>query len=218
MDATGSLSPESFWQKDSFHFIKAEEFEALGIDASDIPLGTFAALRHPSHLPSKFGGNAYGFGLVEVYDRLDPREIKLLQSVTFDNADEIKRHHRALNEIYAQIGLLIRFSRFGRPYYLIPVHLASNTLTHIKTKVNEITKIVGFHRKKYLKEYHDIGLLTHRDDLISRELSFRFKEHNFIPIDSFKNLQGMKQTLDLVILTRDLFEIILLENFIPPSQ
>ncbi len=218
MDATASLSPESFWQKDSFHFIKAEEFEALGIDPSDIPLGTFAALKHPSHLPSKFGGNAYGFGLVEVYDRLDPRDIKLLQSVTFDNTDEIKRHHRELNEIYAQIGLLIRFSRFGRPYYLIPIHLASNTLTHIKSKVDEITKIVGFHRKKYLKEYHAIGLLTHRDDLISRELSFRFKEHNFIPIDSFEKLRGMKQTLDMVILTRDLFEIILLENFIPPSQ
>jgi len=149
MDATVSLSPESFWQKDSFRFIKMEEFKDLGIDPVDIPLGTFAALKHPSYLPSKFGGNAYGFGLFEVYNRLDPKDIKLLQSITFDNTDDLRRNYRAINDIYAQIGLLTRFSSFGKPYYLIPVHLASDTLTHTRSKVNEISKIVGFHRKKY---------------------------------------------------------------------
>ncbi len=190
----------------------------LGIDPADIPLGTFAALQHPSHLPSKFGGNAYGVGLFEAYDRLKPEDIKLLQSVTFDNTEDIRNNYKGLNALYAHIGLLIRFSSLGKPYYLIPVHLASETLTHIKSKVNEITKIVGFHRKKYLKEYYDIGLVTHQDALISRALSFRFKEHNFVAIDSIDKLRSLNQTLDLVILPRDLHEIILMENFNPFSQ
>ncbi len=218
MDTTPSLSPKSFWQRDSFHFIKAEECEGLGIDAADIPLGTFPALKHPSHLPSKFGGNAYGFGFFEVHDRLDPEDIKLLQSITFDNVDDIRSNYQKLNEIYARIGLLIRFSSFGKPYYLIPVQLASHTLTHTKSKVDEIAKIVGFHRKKYFKENYDIGLVTHQDDLISRELSYRFKEHRFVTIDSFDKMQGLNQNLDLVILTTDLYDIILLEKFSPFSQ
>jgi hypothetical protein len=218
MTSTASLPPELFWQQDSFRFIKAEEFEQLGIDPADIPLGTFPAMKHPSHLPSKFGGNAYGFGLFEVYDRLKPHDIKLIQSITLDNPEDIKKHYRSLNEIYAQLGLLIRFSNQGKPYYLIPVHLASDTLTHIKSKVDEITKIVDFHSKKYLKEYHAIGLLSDPDDLISRELSFRFKEHNFVAIDSLEKLQNLNQPLDLIILSRDLFEIILLKKFSPLSQ
>ncbi len=218
MDTFPSLSPKLFWQKDSFHFIKTEEFEGLGIDPSDIPLGTFAALKHPSHLPSKFGGNAYGFGFFEVYDRLDPKDLNLLQSISFDNVDNISSNYRSLNEIYARIGLLTRFSSVGKPYYLIPVQLASETLTQTKSKVDEIAKIIGFHRKKYLKEYNNIGLVTHPDDLISRELSFRFKEHKFVSIDSFEKLRNMKHSLDLVILTKDLFEIILLEKFSLLSQ
>ncbi len=213
MAITASIPPELYWQKDSFRFIKAEEFEDLGIDPSDIPLGTFAALKHPSHLPSKFGGNAYGFGLYEVYNRLDPRDIRLLQSLTSDHPENIGKHYKSVNDIYARIGLLIRFSKQGKPYYLIPVHLASDTLTNIGSKVDEIAKIVEYHARKYLKEYHDIGLLTDSDDLISRELSFRFKDHNFIIIDSLARLQQLGRMLDLVILTRDLYEIILQENF-----
>ncbi|SPD72056.1 conserved hypothetical protein [uncultured Desulfobacterium sp.] len=215
MDLSTFFSPESFWQRDSFRFIKAEEFVKLGIDEADIPLGTFAALKHPSHLPSKFGGNAYGFGLFEAYDRLEPKDIKLLQSITFEEPENIGHNYKALNELYGRIGLLIRYTSLGKPFYLIPVHLASDTLTHIKSKVDEITKVVGFHRKKYLKEYHDIGLVSHMDELISRQLSFRFKEHNFVVIDSIEKLRDMTQTLDLVILTQDIYDIILMDKFNP---
>jgi hypothetical protein len=213
MDPTDYFPAKTFWQKDSFHFIKPEEFEALGIDQTDIPLGTFASLKRPSHLPSRFGGDAYGFGLFEVYDRLKQKDMKFLQSITLENPEHIKKHYKRLNELYKKIGLLIRFSRHGTPYYLIPTHLISNTLTHIKSKVDEITKIVGFHRKKYLKEQHEIGVLSNQDDLVLYELSFRFKEHRFVAIDSLEKLQHMNSTLDLFILPRDLYEIILMEEF-----
>jgi hypothetical protein len=218
MDPTDFYPTEISWQKDSFRSIKPEEFKTLGIDPADIPLGTFAARKHPSLLNSRFGGNAYGFGFFETYDRLKPKDLKLFQSITFDNQEDIANHYKNLNQIYKNIGLLIRFSKLGKPYYLIPVYLLSNTLSHVKSRVDEIAKIVGFHRKKYFKEYHAIGLLTHQDDLITRELSFRFKEHNFVILDSLESLQAPHQTLDLVILTRDLYEIIFMEKNSPVFQ
>ena len=218
MDPTDFYPTEISWQKDSFRSIKQEEFKTFGIDPADIPLGTFPARKHPSQLQSRFGGNAYGFGFFETYDRLKPKDLKLFQSITFDNPEDIANRYKDLNEILRNIGLLIRFSKLGKPYYLIPVHLLSNTLSHVKSKVDEIAKIIGFHRKKYFKEYHSIGLLTHQDDLITRELSFRFKEHNFVVLDSFESLQALHQSLDLVILTRDLYEIILMQKSSPFSR
>ena len=218
MGPSDSPPTEAFWQEDPFSFIKPEEFEALGIDVADIPPGTFAAHRHPSQLPSRFGGNAYGFGFFEVYSRLAPKEIKLLQSISFENPDEIKRQYREINEVYKNIGLLIRFSSHGRPYYLIPAHLVSNSLTDLKTKSAEISKIVEFHRRKYLKENYKIGLLIHADNLLINDLSIRFREHQFTIIDSLDKLRFQNETLDLVILTRDICEIIFMEKFIPHSS
>ena len=88
---------EAFWREDPFRSIKSEEFQALGIDPSDIPPGTFAARKHPSRFPSRFGGNAYGFGLFEVYDRLSSKEMDLIQSIGLESREEIKRNHRKIN-------------------------------------------------------------------------------------------------------------------------
>ena len=189
MEFTDSFPSEIFRQGDSFGFIKPEEFGSLGITPSDVLPGTFPARKHPAQLPSRFGGNAYGFGLFESYDRLSNEDIKLLQAISLANPEDIKRHYRKLNKIYKSIGLLTRFSSLGNPYYLIPVHLASNTVTHINSKVAEISKIVGFHRKKYLKEYHDIGLVTHQDDLLTGELALHFKEHRFVVLSSLEKLK-----------------------------
>jgi hypothetical protein len=213
MDPTNPFPTEISWQEDSFRFIKPDEFEVLGINPADIPLGTFPAMKQPTQLQSRFGGNAYGLGLFEVYDRLEAENIKLLHSITLDKPENIREHYRELNEIYKKIGLLIRVSSLGKPYYIIPAHLVSSTLAHIKSKVDEIAKIIGFHRKKYFTEHHSIGLITHQDDLIIQELSIRFREHRFEILDSFNKLRNINQTFDLVILTRDLFEIVLMDQF-----
>jgi hypothetical protein len=218
MDPTDVFPTEIHWQEDSFRFVKPDEFEVLGIDPADIPLGTFPALKQPAQLQSRFGGNAYGFGFFEICDRLKPDDVKRLQSIKLNNPEDIRQHYKELNEIYKEIGLLIRFSRLGKAYYMIPSHLVSSTLVHIKSKIDEITKIVGFHRKKYFTEHHAIGLITHQDDLIAHEISFRFKEHRFEILDSLEKLKDMSRTLDMVILTRDLYEIILMEKYTALSQ
>ena len=129
MTLTDSLPTEAFWQEDSFSFIKPDEFKALGIDEADLPPGTFAARKHPSQLPSRFGGNAYGFGFFEAQDRLKPEETLLLQSIAHETPEYIKKYYKEINRVYKQIGLLIRFSSLGKPYYLIPINLVSTSLS-----------------------------------------------------------------------------------------
>ncbi len=218
MSAIDTLPPETSWQEDSFRFIKPDEFKTLGIDPGEIPQGTFAALRHPSQLPSRFGGNAYGFGLFEVYDRLSPEDVEFLQSIAFENPESVRKHCRNINAVYEKIGLLIRFSSLGKPYYLVPANLVSNTITHIKSKVAEISEIISSHRKRSLKEHLDIGLLTQKDDLITQGLSFPLKDHHLMVLDDLEKLQEPAPDLDLVILTRDIYEIVLMYTFSPHSQ
>ena len=205
-------------KEDAFGFIQPEGYESLGIDPSDIPPGTLPARKHPSNLVSRFGGNAYGFGFFEVYDRRSPRDIKLLESVKPDNPEHAARFYKELNRIYGSIGLLIRYSRAGIPYYLIPFSLVAASLSSIRNKANEIGKIVDFHRRKYLQESHRIGLVTQAEDLLVNELSLRFKEHEFILLDTFEKLStAEKDPFDLVILARDLYEIVFMERFNLPS-
>ncbi len=206
---------ETFWREDPFKRIKPQEFEALGISPSDIPPGTFAAQKHPSHFPSRFGGNAYGFGLFEAHNRLTPKEMDLIQSISFDSPEEIRRNHRKINRIYKNIGLLIRFTDQGRPYYLIPHHLVLSSLATLKSKADEISGVINLHRVKHLKESQHIGLLTRSDDLLINELSVRFKEHQFVVIDTIHKLRQFTDALDLIILPTDIQDIILTEEFFP---
>jgi len=54
----------------SYQIVRPEEFASLGIDPQDVPVGTFVAKDHPPFLASRFGGNAYGMGIVEQRDKL----------------------------------------------------------------------------------------------------------------------------------------------------
>jgi hypothetical protein len=218
MNLQGTSRKDTLSSRDFYRMIRPEEYDELGIDPSDIPLGTFPALKHPSQLPSTYGGNAYGFGIFESHDRLSQTDIKFIQSISFDNPDEVRHHYRDLNELYRKTGILIRISSKGRPYYLIPIHLVSSSLSHIQSKLNEIAKIITFHKKKYLKEQYDIGLVAQQDDFVVRELSLRFKEHRFFVLNSLKSLTALEQPLDLVILTQDILAFILTEIALSPPK
>ncbi|RLB82750.1 MAG: hypothetical protein DRH15_05895, partial [Deltaproteobacteria bacterium] len=215
MNPENYVPGNGFPTRDTFRFIKPSEYESFGIDPNDIPIGTFPALKHPSHLPSRFGGNAYGSGLFEIYDRLKPDDIKLLQEISLEHPEQLEKRYKVINRIYKKMGLLIRVSRLGKPYYLIPAHLVSNTLQDVRAKLEEISKVVELHKKKFLKERYSIGLLTLKDDLIFNELSYRFREHHFLLIDSIDKLKAIPERLDLIVLTRDIHELLLLEDFVP---
>ena len=209
MVSTDSSPTRAIWQEDPFDIIKPKDYEILGINPDDIPPGAYAAHRHPTLLSSRFGGNAYGFGFFELYSHLGKEDIALLQSISFDDPEQIKEHYETINRIYAKIGLLIRFSVLGRPYYIIPRHLLSISITNIKIRADEISKIIKSHHKKYPKEDQKIGVLTYAADPIINDLSLRFKEHEFFTISSPDILRSIKEPLDMVILTRDLYRTIL---------
>ncbi len=213
MDPSNNFLKDALWQKDTFQFVHKNQFETFGIDPESVPLGTYVSFRHPSQLRSRFGGNAYGTGLFEDFERLTSDEIQKLNSIALDNPEDIRAHYKDLNEIHRKLGLLIRFSRLGQPYYLIPVHLISISLAHIQAKVEEIRKIVDFHTRKYLKEYCNIGILTRHDDLVLQELSFLFQDHHLYVLDSLEKLSTEDVKLDIVILTNDLFETVITEQF-----
>jgi hypothetical protein len=217
MANTEPFGQGSFPKEDAFGFIPPEEYESLCIDPSDIPPGTFAARKHPSRLMSRFGGNAYGFGFYEVYDRLSRKDLSLLQAINPENPDHAGKYYREINRIYRDIGLLIRFSKSGKPFYLIPFTLVFSSLSTVKSKADEISKIIDFHRKKYLQESHRIGLVTHAEDLLVNDLSLRFKEHQFVLLDSFEKLTRSGEPFDLVILARDIYEIVFMEKLIPKT-
>jgi hypothetical protein len=200
-------------EENGFGFIQPEDYPSFGIDPSDIPPGTFPARKHPSKLMGRFGGNAYGFGFFEIFDRLSPGDIKLLQSITPENPEQAGKYYREINRIYKNIGILIRYSRSGALYYLIPFSLGIASLSSIKNKADEIGKVVRFHSKKYLQERHRIGLVTQAEDLLVNELSLRFKEHEVVLLDSFEKLSEARAPLDLLILPRDVYEVVFMEGF-----
>lgn len=213
MNSTDTFPTRISWQEDAFRFVKPEEFQTFGIDSADIPAGTLPALKHPSLVQSRFGGNAYGFGLFEVTERLRPRDIRLVQSIGAGRTEDVRRHRKELNRIYEKLGLLIRYTSHGKPYYLIPVRLLSNSLKRLTSRADEISRIVDYHSRNFLKEHHRIALVTHPDDLIIPELSFRFRAHRFEVIDSLDRLRQTAGSVDLLILTKDPFEILMMDEF-----
>lgn len=215
MESPEILALESFLSEDPFGFIRPQDFASLGIDLEEVPAGTFAARKHPAKLMSRFGGNAYGFGFFEIYDRLSPKDMQLLQSLSLQNPEQTRQAYKDINRIYRNLGLLTRISKLGKPYYLIPLHLVSSSVSAIRNKTEEIGKIVEFHRKKYLKERHRIGIVTNAEDQILNELAIRFKEHQFIALDSLERLRSPRDTLDLVIVSRDIYELFYEDNFNP---
>jgi hypothetical protein len=193
----------------SYRFIRPEEFAARGIDPQDVPVGTFVAEDHPPFLASRFGGNAYGFGIVEHRDKLVPAEIDFLEQVDFSDTQNLKKHFRRINSIYRKLGLLIRFSNQGKRYFLIPINWVSHSLEDIRDKVDEIGRVPIKHIYGRKKEKFSVGLLTAPNDLIVHEITGRMPSHRYLIIDSMQKLRESRGPLDLMVVPKDIGELLL---------
>jgi hypothetical protein len=196
-----------------FRLINPEDYARLGIDDQDVPMGTFAAEDHPTFLPSRFGGNAYGLGLVE-QSALSRADMDFLENLDFQNALDLGKHAKKLNTIYQKLGLLIRFSLTGKRYFLIPISLVAHSLQEINAKADEIEGLVLHHIRHTETERLDIGLLTGNHDLIVHELTARLSTHRIFLFDSIEKLRSWRLPLDIVIIPKDLVEY-LLEQQLP---
>lgn len=195
-----------------FRLIDPENYPGLGIDPLDVPMGTFASEDHPGFLPSRFGGNAYGLGLIEqtVLSRTDT---DFLEKVDFQNIREVAAHAGEINALYQKLGLLIRFSHTGKLYFLIPINLLAHSLQEIKAKADEVEELVVRHIADARSERLDIGLLTGGHDLIVHELTARLSRHRISLFESVEKLGSRRSLLDIVILPKDPFEYLLEQPF-----
>jgi len=191
-----------------FRLINPEDYPLYGIDSQDVPMGTFASEDHPSYLPSRFGGNAYGLGLIE-QSVLTDADTEFLESIHFEDPHEIAKHARSLNAIYQKLGLLIRFSTSGKRYFLIPINLVAHSLREINGKADEIEEQIIRYIWETRTERLEIGLLTTDRDLIVHELAARLSSHRMVLFDSLEKLHSWRIPLDIVIIPNDVFEYLL---------
>ncbi|MFP5212822.1 MAG: hypothetical protein ACLGPL_05535, partial [Acidobacteriota bacterium] len=212
---------EYSWQKEFdqhdtfFRLIKPEDYPTFGINPQDVPMGTFAAEDHPNFLPSRFGGNAYGLGLME-QSVLSRADMDYLESLDFGDIEALGRNAKKLNAIYQKLGLLIRFSSTGSRYFLIPINLLAHSLQEIKTKADEIEELIIQYIFETRTERLDIGVLTSSHDLIVHELTARLSSHRIFLFESLEKLRSWRIPLDIVILPKDPFEY-LLDQRLPRS-
>ena len=206
-----STRPQDF-ESLSYRFIEPDEYQSLGINSDDVPMGTFAAMDHPPFLPSRVGGNAYGFGFIEK-SYLNEEDIKFLESIQEDDPRVLSKHARRINEIYKKLGLLIRVSYKGFRFYLIPINLITHSLQDVKCKADEIERIIIKHVFKKNKERLDIGILTYENDLIVHELVGRMPTMKFTTFDNLKKLGKYPGSFDLIILPKSMYEFLF--NIIP---
>ena len=193
----------------SYRIVRPENFDSLGIDPQDIPVGTFVAEDHPPFLASRYGGNAYGLGIMELQDKLGVGELDFLESVDLGDPKILRKNYRRINSIYRKLGLLMRFSRHGKRYFLIPINWLSHSLEDIKDKVDEIERVLleQAHRRK--KEKLNVVLLTAPNDLIVHEITGRMAAQEFVIIDSVEMLREASGPFDLIVIPQDMDDLLL---------
>ncbi|MBU1742512.1 MAG: hypothetical protein KKC37_13300, partial [Proteobacteria bacterium] len=122
----------------AYDLVPPHQFDELGIDPQDVLVGTFAAFNHPDFLPTPSGGNAYGLG---IYDAaVHPGLREAFEGIDYQDPGEAARHYRRLNESLKSLGLLTRFAKTGRPYYLIPHQVVARTLADVQFRAHQVEK------------------------------------------------------------------------------
>ncbi len=191
-----------------FRLIRSEDYELFGIDPLDVPMGTYASEDHPRFLQSRFGGNAYGIGLVE-HHTLNSDDLKFLEDFDFQDTGNIAENAKRLNAVYQKLGLLIRFSGKGKQYFLIPKNLVAHSLQEIKSKADEIEELILQYIFETRNEKLDVGLLTSTRDLLVHELAARLTSHRILTFETTEQLRSWRIPLDIVVLPKDPYEYLL---------
>ncbi len=197
------LPPEVRRFSGLYRFIAPERFEELGINPEDVPLGTFPAADHPPFLPDRFGGNAYGLGLFE-QTVLPAEEAAILEAVDLTDPGQVAERHRELNNIFKRLGLLIRYSRLGEPFYLIPRQFVAHFLVEVQARADVIMGFLSRLLSRSLRETLRVGLVTTDHDLLLPEIQARLPQMEFLVLDSLGELtQRRRRPLQALIMVGD---------------
>lgn len=202
-----SLPPEVRRFSGLYSFIPPDRYEELGIDAEDVPIGTIPAENHPPFLPDRFGGNAYGLGLFE-QTVLPAEDGSLVDTMDFDNPASVARHHKRLNELFKRLGLLVRYSSRGRPFYLIPRQFVAHFLVEVQAQADEIYEFLRELLVRRLRETMRVGLVTTDSELLLPELQRRMPYLDFTVLESLEDLTAHRQPLEALVVVSDPCEFV----------
>lgn len=197
-----TLPPEVRRLSGLYKIIEPGRFAELGIEAEDVPMGTYPAEDHPPYLPDRCKGNAYGLGFFE-QNALSDADAGFLESIDLDDPEQVRANARRINAIFKRLGLLIRYSNQGRPYYLIPRRFVAHFLVEVQAKVDEIVSFLRGLFSRRLRESLRVGVVTTDSDLIMPELQARLPQAEFRFIDTLTGLARQRQRFDALVLLGD---------------
>ncbi|WP_449245890.1 hypothetical protein [Desulfarculus baarsii] len=191
-----------------YRFIPPESYPELGIDPEDVPIGAIAAEDHPPFLPDRFGGNAYGLGLYE-QGLLSDHETALIETLDMDRPQQVQQHYRPLNDIFKSLGLLIRYTSRGEPYYLIPRQFVAHFLVEVQAITDEIDDFVKDLLARKLKETTTLGLVTAESDLLLPELQAKMPHIDIRVPRTLEDMADLAGLCGAVVVVGDPREVIL---------
>ena len=190
-----------------YSFISADSYAKYGIDPGDVPLGTYPAEDHPPFLPNRFGGNAYGLGFYE-QGVLTTREGALLESLDLDDPKVVADEYQVINDLFKRLGLLIRYSKKGLPYYLIPSRYVAQYLVEIRAKTDEIKNLLESLFFKRMREDLKVALLSEESELLLPELRGRMPDAEFRVLENLDCLYSQECKFDAVVVSQNPFEFV----------
>ncbi|BEQ13397.1 hypothetical protein [Desulfoferula mesophila] len=203
--AKAALPPEVRRFSGLYRFIDPERFAELGIDPEDVPLGTYPAEDHPPFLPDRLGGNAYGLGLFE-QATLPPEQASLVEGLDLADSEAVAANHRQLNDIFKRLGLLIRYTSQGAPFFLIPRQFVAHFLVEVRARADEIIAFLSGLMVRRLRETMRVGLLSAESELLLPELASRMPHLEFVVLESLEQVAANREPLEAVVLVEDPWE------------
>ena len=198
-----------------YKIIDPQRYEEMGIEPSDVLTGTVASEDHPVYLLSRYGGNAFGMGLFEHLGRLDKPAQALLTELDLDDRTGLAANADRINELYKRLGLFVRCSNQGRPYYLIPLVWLSHSTAEFQDRAEEIVRQVHLYQQIKHQERPSILLLSPGESLLTAELNWRLGAFPTASAGQVAELKDLQGGYDLVILTQDPCLFVL--NKLPPQ-
>lgn|GEM_PF-2499871 len=144
------------------------EYEKYGIDPSDVPTGMVVSLNTPPMLEGRYGGNVYGLGAYEAFSGT----LRWLGVNEKDVGGKLS--YSQLNSLYKRMGLLIRFTKDLKPYYLVPFQIASQFNVEVKFQLQRLSEIITNYKVNHYQQTIRIGIFTNETSVLFHELKARF--------------------------------------------
>ena len=131
------------------------------------------------------------------------QESDLLDSIDLSDPKVVAKNHTLINDLFKRLGLLIRYSAKGAPYYLIPRLYVAHYMVEVQAKTEEISAHLGRLLPRRMREDLKVALLAQESELLLPELRGRMPDAEFSVIESLEGLTHPQDRYDAVVVASD---------------